>query len=79
MRHNQRVKVMYEECGCQRICGRSKRSDLASARQIMASSSEKVQVDPKASNKKKPPAEGLTALVKTQGRLDSCEDSCASL
>ena len=70
---------MYEECGCQRICGRSKRSDLASARQIMASSSEKVQVDPKASNKKKPPAEGLTALVKTQGRLDSCEDSCASL
>jgi hypothetical protein len=27
----------------------------------MASSPEKVQVDPKALNKKKPPAEGLTA------------------
>ena len=53
--HNQRVNVVYEEWGCQRIGGRSKRSDLTSARQIMASSSEKVQVDPKASNKKKPP------------------------
>ena len=64
LRHNQRAKVVYEELGCQRIGGRSKRSDLASARQIMASSPEKVQVDPKASNKKKPPAVGLTAYQK---------------
>ena len=55
LRHNQRVKVVYEECGCQRIGGRSKRSDLEHARQIMASSPEKVQADPKSSNKKKPP------------------------
>ena len=61
VRHNQHVKVVCEERGCQRIGGRSKRSDLASARQIMASSPAKVQVDPKALNKKKPPAEGLTA------------------
>jgi hypothetical protein len=61
LRHNQRVKVMYEDCGCQRIDGRSKRSDLASFHQIIVSSSEKFQVNPKASNKKKPPAGGLTA------------------
>ena len=53
VRHNQHVKVVCEERGCQRIGGRSKRSDLASANQIMASSLEKVQVDPKASNKEK--------------------------
>lgn len=53
LRHNQCVKVVYKECGYQRIGGRSKRSDLASARQIMASSPEKVQVDPKASNNQK--------------------------
>jgi hypothetical protein len=61
VRHNQRVKVVYKECGYQRIGERSKRSHRASARQIMASSPEKVQVDPKASNKKKPPVGGLTA------------------
>jgi hypothetical protein len=66
LRHNQRVKVMCEGCGCQRIGERSKRSDLVSARQTMASSSEKVQVDPKASNKKKPPAGGLTAQGNTR-------------
>ncbi len=60
LRHIKRFMVVYEECGCQRIGGRSKRSDLAAGRQIMASSSEKVQVDPMASNKKKPPPGGLT-------------------
>jgi hypothetical protein len=44
---------MHEECGYQMIGGRNKRSDIASARQITASSSDKVQLDPKASNKKK--------------------------
>ena len=44
LRHNQCIKVVCEEQGCQRIDGRSKRSDLASARQIMVSSPEKIQV-----------------------------------
>jgi hypothetical protein len=61
LRHHQCIKVVCEERGCQRIGGRNKRSDLAPARQIMASSPEKVQVDPKASNKKKPPVGGLAA------------------
>ena len=64
LRHNQHVKVVCDERGYQRIGGRSKRSDLPSARQIMASSTEKVQVDPEASNKKKLPAVGLTAYQK---------------
>ena len=45
----------------------------------MASSPEKVQLDPEASNNKKPPVGGLTALLETQGRLDSCEDRPALL
>jgi hypothetical protein len=57
---------MHEECGYQMIGGRNKRSDIASAHQIMASSLEKVQVDPKASNKKKPPVGGLTAYGNTR-------------
>ena len=41
----------------------------------MASSPEKVQVDPEGSNKKKPSVGGLTALLGNTRRLDSYEDS----
>ncbi len=54
------------------IGGRNKRSDIASARQITASSSDKVQLDPKASNKKKAAsgkADGWSLLAETSDRI----------
>jgi hypothetical protein len=78
LRHNQCIKVVCEVRGCQRIGGRNNRSDLTCSGQIMASSPEKVQVDPEGSNKKKPPAEGLMALVGNTRRFDSRESSCAA-